>query len=662
MKARTKEAQQRSDKGRALFYSRDSGGEHDQTPAEYVRWAQRRARELGVAFRGTAEIIDDMMTRRLPVSGDVFLDLCVQGHLLSRPALDALKMEIARDPTVSHVFIPRRDRLARPNDPVDGLTLEKELRDMGVWLIFMDRALGPLSKRDRRDVGEMILGLIDYDQSGRFRTELAEKMIFAQLSLAKAGYSTGGRPPFGYRRWLVDDAGNRIRQLDDGEVVRKRGNHVLWLPGPEKELDLIRRIIEMLMRMPATQVARQLTAEGVPAPDAGRTRTDNGVPHQVRGIWHATTISGIARNPLNRALVTYGRRSMGDQRRMTPDGPRGLHELDTRPDGKPKVVQNANDRRVTVPAAFEPVVPVEQMDKLLTILDQRAGTQRGKPRSKNPATNPLGCRIHDLACSWPMYRQPHGKSFRYTCGLYQQSHGQECAHNHLDGPTASRFVLAAIQQRLLTKGRLRRLEEKIEAKARAESAERDTGDEIAAKRSQLMQLRGQLERVERNMALAETDEQFQAISKVFTELQSAVRAAEAQLADLERQAKPISVQVEVDKALGLVRRLSSLAEDPANLAALGNLFQLVNAQLYVQFQPVKKLRRIENKLSGGILTFGNATPPITKYEGPTGRRPKPDSKVGQAARHEKCCAEVREFVDFGGRNRSLGNVSRGDRI
>jgi hypothetical protein len=317
---------------------------------------------------------------------------------------------------------------------------------MGVGLVFMDKSLGPMTKKARQDLGEMISAMVDYDQSGRFRLELAEKMIFAQLNLAKSGYSTGGRPPFGYRRWLVDEQGNRIRQLADGEVVRKQGSHVMWLPGPEEELELIRRIMTMLETMPATEVARRLTAEGIPSPDAGRTRTDNGVEHPVLGVWHATTITGIARHPLNRALVMYGRRSMGDQLRMTLDGPRPLDEQDERPDQKPKVVQNPASARVVVPAQFEPIVAAEHVERLLSILDKRAGTQRGKPRSKNSATNPLGCRIFDIACSWPMYRKPYLDSFQYACGLYQQSHGQQCAHNHIDGVTAARFTLSAIRQ------------------------------------------------------------------------------------------------------------------------------------------------------------------------------------------------------------------------
>ncbi|MCI0334113.1 MAG: recombinase family protein [Planctomycetes bacterium] len=655
---------QRSGQGRALFYTRDSGGKHEQTPAEYVGWAQRRARELGLRFSGTAESIDAMMQSGCPESGDLFFDFCVQGHLLSRPALDALKAEIVRDRDVSHVFIPRRDRLARPDDPLDGLKLENELRGLGITLVYMTLTLAPRLKNRRPDVGEAIVGIFDFDQSGRFRQNLAETMIFAQLGLAKSGFSTGGRPPFGYRRWLVDAVGNRIRELEKGEIVRKQGHHVMWLPGPEAELDLIRRILAMLELMPATEVARRLTAEGIRSPDADRVRTDNGVKHQVLGVWHATTITGIARQPLNRALVEYGRRSMGDQLRMTADGPRCLEEQDSRADGKPKVIQNPAHLRVVVPAKFDPIIPAVQYDRLISILDQRAGTQRGKPRSRDPGKNPLGSRIHDLGCSWPMYRQPHGKSFRYTCGLYQQSHGEKCAHNHVDGLTATRFVLRAIRQRLLDGNRLHKLQDKIEARARAELNAPAQDSNLDAKRAELAQLLGQLARIQRNLALAESDELFGSISEVFAELKSTALRVEREVASLERLSQtPSSVETEVAIAIEIIARLKELAADASNLPALSQLFKQVNVQVYLRFLPVKKRRRTENKMTGGVLTWGNAPSPIQKYQGPTGRGQLRLATAQRTYRPDAINGSGKtDVVDSGGRDRSLGNVSRGDRI
>ncbi len=114
----------------------------------------------------------------------------------------------------------------------------------------------------------------------------------------------------------------------------------------------------MLEKMAASRVAAILNEEGIPSPDAGRYRTDNGVRHQVSGLWHQPTIINIARNRLLVAIATHGQRSMGDQLRMTPEGPRSLSESDYRADNEPKVIRNPQSQHITAksPSPFDPVV------------------------------------------------------------------------------------------------------------------------------------------------------------------------------------------------------------------------------------------------------------------------------------------------------------------
>jgi DNA invertase Pin-like site-specific DNA recombinase len=253
--------------GRGLFYTRDSGGEHENTPGEYVRWGQKEATRLGVAFTWSPETIEAMIRDGRSQDGDLFLDYGVKGNRLQRPGLDALFRVALADSGVTHVFIPRRDRLARPNNPTDAVQLETTLRTAGLTLIFMGKTMPPL-KRGNHDLSELIVGMVDYSQAGQERRTLAEKIIYAQRKLASLGCSTGGRPPFGFRRWLVSAAGAPVRELAEGECVQRAGHHVFWLPGPDEEIALIRRILEMLETTPASRVAKMLTTEGVPTPDA----------------------------------------------------------------------------------------------------------------------------------------------------------------------------------------------------------------------------------------------------------------------------------------------------------------------------------------------------------------------------------------------------------
>ena len=314
------------------------------TPAQYVEWAQRKARELNLSFDGTPERIEAMIREGRFADGDLFLDYDVKGNLLSRNGLNALINEALNDPRVTHVLIPRRDRLARPDDPLDGIKLENVSAGRGQD----DRLHGSHAATSEKGQEGRYRGTHHGDwwtstMRRKFRRDLAQKILYAQLRLAKLGFSTGGRPPYGFRRWLVKDDGTQVRELAEGERVRMAGHHVVWLPTAEAELKVIRRILEMLETMPASRVAAQLTAEGIPSPDAGRWRKDRGIKHPVSGVWHQTTVVNIARNKLLVAVASFGLRSMGDKLRFTPEGPRELEETDFREDEKPKVIRNPEE-------------------------------------------------------------------------------------------------------------------------------------------------------------------------------------------------------------------------------------------------------------------------------------------------------------------------------
>jgi len=53
----------RPDKGRGLFYHRDSEAHSDLAPPQYVEWARTEAARLGVTFTGTPAAITDMIAR-----------------------------------------------------------------------------------------------------------------------------------------------------------------------------------------------------------------------------------------------------------------------------------------------------------------------------------------------------------------------------------------------------------------------------------------------------------------------------------------------------------------------------------------------------------------------------------------------------------------------
>ena len=370
--------------GTGVLYHRDSEGRADCAPAQYVAWAAARAADLGVAFAGTPDQMAAMVRRRASADHPLYLDYGVSGNQLSRPGLDALTRAAAADRSISHVFVPRRDRLARPGHPLDGVQLELQLRQAGLTLVFLNRVADALPRGKRQDIADLTVGVLDYHYSGQFRTELAEKLLYAQVRLAKAGFSIGGVPPYGFERWLVREADRHpVRRLEPREHTKMAGHHACWLPTDDAKVAVLRRIVaELEAGVRAARVARGLTADGVPVPDPRRNAT---------GVWHPTTVRNLARHPLLRAVVESGKRSEGDQLRFTPDGPQEMTDADYRADGRPKRRDNPPAARIAVPAAFDPVVDPARHAALVAELDDRGSHLRGcRGRGGPPPTRWAG--------------------------------------------------------------------------------------------------------------------------------------------------------------------------------------------------------------------------------------------------------------------------------
>lgn len=654
---------------RALFLHRESSGRNDQAPAQYLEWGLRRTRELKLTMDASVERINSMILSGSSVDGDIYLDFDVSGDQLDRPALSALLRRIANDFEVSAVFIPRRDRLARPDNPEDGVRIETMIRRAGISLHYQDRTLGPLGVRERASIGDFILAAIEFDQAAQFRRELASKMLHAQRNLTSQGFSTGGRAPFFLRRWLIGPNGEKIRELSDGEVVRLKGCHVAWLPTDERSLQVALLIVDLLEKMPATCVVKELMRMGIPSPDAHRTRRDHGVVHLVSGVWNSTTIVNVVRGLKLLGLVVYGRRSMGDQLRYSPTGPRELTADDLRQDKKPKIVLNPESEWSKESAHYATLIAPERLQLLLEELDRRAGTQRGKPRSRDRENNPLGSRVFDMACGWPMYREPTllrgQKTFRYKCGAYTQSHGVMCSHNHVNGPQAARFALEVIQQQLNSPTLSAKIQNRLQAFAAAENA---GGDESAMKlknrRGELVRAEQDLEIARRNLARARSDEEYAAVAGEFEKLQQRKKQIEQDLAavDGSSTASEGSRSDEIASALAVFGHLKELlGGDLGTYRLLGELFEVTNLRMFLQFSPVQEGKRKLQGLVSGVVTIGDVKPPIEIYQGKTGRHALKElcGDLTKTPRPHQCGGG--ENVASDGDGSSLGNQSRRDR-
>src|SRR5690606_768741 len=126
---------------------------------------------------------------------------------------------------------------------------------------------------------------------------------------------------------------------------------------------------------------------------------------------------------------------------------------------------------------------------------------------------------------------------------------------------------------------------------------------------------------------------------------------------------------EIEKAMALVGRLIELAEerDGGYLPVL-EMFEITNARMYLRFQKVPWGKRLLNKLASGVVTFGDAPPPIKLYDGPTSRKVLKNQATGNRAgrgqktkKEETNSSPPSQMCKFHEEGESLGNQSRGER-
>jgi hypothetical protein len=249
-------------------------------------------------------------------------------------------------------------------------------------------------------------------------------------------------------------------------------------------------------------------------------------------------------------------------------------------------------------------------------------------------------------------------------GSINKATALSAANNHVDGPLSVRFGLSCIKQHLLTPSLLSKLEQRLIALAQEERDSRSFpglgGD---SKRSELTDIQNQLEVVRSNLAFARSHEQYDAVSGVFDELEKKRKKLEAEVAYLKAVENcEFDIKAEVDSAMGLLRHLVDLADRTRNFATVGEVFRKVNIRLFFGFGEERTGKRAYRRVVGGIVTFGNAEPPISIYEGPTARKSLTKLIGLKAANVEGASLPPPKPEVSDSEGNSLGNANRGDRI
>lgn len=121
--------------------------------------------------------------------------------------------------------------------------------------------------------------------AAEYSRELSEKVFKGQRRLIELGFRQGGSPGIGLRRCIIDCNGRRKGLLKRGQYKNIATDRVILVPGPAKEIAIVKRIyrdyVELGLGSPA--IAAALNREGV--------RSESGRP------WTKAVVKGVLTCP-----------------------------------------------------------------------------------------------------------------------------------------------------------------------------------------------------------------------------------------------------------------------------------------------------------------------------------------------------------------------------
>lgn len=603
-------------RGNAIAYLRKSTHRQESSMQMQLEWAIGEAARQGVRLDAGLEDLKHMQEQRLTISKGICLDEGISGAELDRPGLHALLNAVKSDASISHVFVHMADRLARPEFSEDGVAIETAITSHGVTIVFSTRESSP-RRRDSQSVVQSIQKIIEYGESGAFLDKLATRIIECQRRLAKQGHWTGGRAPFGFKRVRVFPDGREV-DLVDGTSIKSPGSHTeLRIADPAK-IEIWLSIIEMCHRLGwgSKRIANELNAKDIPSPDAGRWRTENGHRHLVSGRWSPSSVRGLLENTVIMGLLQYGVRSEGRWRRVDPNGPRTLADSDYGSDDKAKTIQNSKDVIIRAPLkGVEPKVSIEDFDACQRVLEERGRNQRGISRCTDPARYPLATRVWDLDCSGPMYGRRSGKRLMYVCSAYMKD--QSCNHNNVDAEAMLSLVAGVFRQAVMFYGRDQLA---LKLKELAESEPKDFVDDPNLRKNEQRvrrdTLKQDLDLISKNLAWAQSEAENEAIRPIFHAKRLELEKAELELskeAERTRQQACFDPEVEIEAALSVLENLGAVLTDGNARVEFGILMRQLNFNVWLKFAEDRKGQRAVRRLTGGLITTGDAPLPCAPY-------------------------------------------------
>jgi hypothetical protein len=227
-----------------------------------------------------------------------FEDDDTSGRRTRRDDLDRLIALVTSDKApFSRLYVKDKTREGRFADPRFHFFLQVLFEQHGVKLCYSDRDVQlDFSKGDPRDMfGLLVRDLIESITSSQELSTLIKRVTEGSRIWVMRGFYPGNQAPYGLVRWYADErTGEVLEQVVEGAVVKQRGRRFKLRFAEDASRDTVIRIFDELEQgRSLAGTAGQLNMEGVAAPGGG--------------TWYAEAVRRIARNPIYKGTLVWGR-------------------------------------------------------------------------------------------------------------------------------------------------------------------------------------------------------------------------------------------------------------------------------------------------------------------------------------------------------------------
>jgi DNA invertase Pin-like site-specific DNA recombinase len=183
-----------------------------------------------------------------------------------------------------------------------------------------------------------VLKTLKRSMAAEYSRELSVKVFAGQCRLIELGFRQGGPAGYGLRRQLIDRDRNPKGLLGRGERKSLQTDRVILVPGPEPEIDTVRRIYELFVVEGKTEleIMTNLNGRGIVG-EEGRT-------------WTRATVHQVLTNPKYIGANIYNRRSFKLKHRR---------------------VNNPMQMWIWRDGAFEPIISLSVFEQARSIIESR---------------------------------------------------------------------------------------------------------------------------------------------------------------------------------------------------------------------------------------------------------------------------------------------------